>query len=81
MSKRGSKQPKSGESSIKEDAGTPEKRRGTSRRSKPDEEPNEEPTVKKSPTKAGSRQSEEPTNKKEAKSSKQTTRKSKRGKH
>ncbi|XP_011611880.2 heterochromatin protein 1-binding protein 3 isoform X1 [Takifugu rubripes] len=81
LSKRGSKQPKGGESSAKEDAGAPEKRRGASRRSKPDDSPAEEPAAKKAATKAGSRQPDEPANKKVAKSSKQTTRKSKRGKH
>ncbi|GLD62961.1 heterochromatin protein 1-binding protein 3 isoform X1 [Lates japonicus] len=88
LNKRVSKRPVSRESSPEEAVVPKETPRGASKRSKPEESTPEEPTVKKSAAKGGSRRPEpeessaqEPVVKRGARSSKQSTRKSKRGKY
>ncbi|XP_067442642.1 heterochromatin protein 1-binding protein 3 isoform X2 [Thunnus thynnus] len=88
LSKSGSKRPASRESSPEEPAVTRETGRSLSKRSKPEELSPEEPAVKKQATKGGSRRSEpeessseEPVVGKGGKRSKQSTRKSMRGKN
>ncbi|XP_044023967.1 heterochromatin protein 1-binding protein 3 isoform X2 [Siniperca chuatsi] len=85
LTKRGSKRPVSRDSSPEEAAVTKETTRSGSKRSKPQESSHEEPAVKKPATKSGSRQPEHeessPEVKRGAKSNKQSTRKSKRGKY
>uniref|UniRef100_A0A4W6D0N2 Heterochromatin protein 1-binding protein 3 n=1 Tax=Lates calcarifer TaxID=8187 RepID=A0A4W6D0N2_LATCA len=88
LNKRVSKRPVSRESSPEEVVVPKETPRGGSKRSKPEESTPEEPTVKKSAGKSGSRRPEpeesstrEPAVKRGARSSKQSTRKSKRGKY
>lgn len=88
LSKSGSKRPASRESSPEEPAVTRETGRSLSKRSKPEELSPEEPAVKKQATKGGSRRSEpeessseEPLVGKGGKRSKQSTRKSMRGKN
>ncbi|XP_039972131.1 heterochromatin protein 1-binding protein 3 isoform X2 [Xiphias gladius] len=87
LNKRASKRPVSRESSPEEAVVTKETTRSGSKRSKPEESTPDAPVVKKPVTKGGSRHpepeessTEEPVVKKGAKSSKQSTRKSKRGK-
>lgn len=88
LTKRGPKRPLSRESSPEEEEVTKETTRSGSKRSKPEESSHEEPAAKKPATKSGSKRPEleesspeEPVVKKGAKSSKQSTRKSKRGKN
>lgn len=88
LTKRGPKRPLSRESSPEEAEATKETTRSGSKRSKPEVSSHEEPAAKKPATKSGSKRPEleesspeEPVVKKGAKSSKQTTRKSKRGKN
>ncbi|XP_038551800.1 heterochromatin protein 1-binding protein 3 isoform X2 [Micropterus salmoides] len=88
LTKRGSKQPVSRDSSPEEAVVTKETSRSGSKRSKPEESSHEEPAVKKPATKSGSRRHENeesspkaPVVKRGAKSKKQSTRKSKRGKY
>uniref|UniRef100_A0A3Q1JTA5 Heterochromatin protein 1-binding protein 3 n=1 Tax=Anabas testudineus TaxID=64144 RepID=A0A3Q1JTA5_ANATE len=87
LTKRGSKRPASSESTSEKPAPIKETTRSGSKRSKPEESSPEEPAVKKPATKGGSRRpepeesSEEPVVKRGVKSSKQSTRKSKRGKY
>lgn len=88
LNKRGAKRPVSKESSPKEPTATKETTRSGSKRSKAEESPPEAPAAKKQATKSGSKRPEpaesspaEPAVKKGAKSSKQSARKSKRGKY
>ncbi|KAK2861749.1 hypothetical protein Q5P01_001282 [Channa striata] len=88
LTKRGSKRPVSRESTPEKPAPAKETTRSTSKRSKPEESTPQEPPVKKPATKSGSRRAEpaespskERVVKRGAKSSKQSTRKSKRGKY
>ncbi|XP_039654750.1 heterochromatin protein 1-binding protein 3 isoform X1 [Perca fluviatilis] len=88
LAKRGSKRPVSRESSPEEAVVPKETTRSGSKRSKPAESSPEEPQVKKPPTKSGSRRPEpeesspeEAVVKRGARSSKQSPRKSKRGKY
>ncbi|KAA8593577.1 hypothetical protein FQN60_009693 [Etheostoma spectabile] len=88
LTKRGSKRPVSRESTPEEAVVPKETPRSGSKRSKPAESSPEEPKVKKPATKSGSRRPtpaesspEEPVVKRGARSSKQSPRKSKRGKY
>ncbi|XP_005917936.1 heterochromatin protein 1-binding protein 3 isoform X2 [Simochromis diagramma] len=86
LNKRGAKRPVSKESSPKEPTATKETTRSGSKRSKAEESPPEAPAAKKQAAKSGSKRPAEsspaePAVKKGAKSSKQSARKSKRGKY
>ncbi|XP_037634767.1 heterochromatin protein 1-binding protein 3 isoform X1 [Sebastes umbrosus] len=87
LAKRGAKRPVSRDSSPEEAVVAKETTRSGSKRSKPEESSPEKPAAKKPATKGGSRRPEpeesspEPVVKKGAKSTKQSTRKSKRGKY
>ncbi|XP_063329659.1 heterochromatin protein 1-binding protein 3 isoform X2 [Pelmatolapia mariae] len=86
LNKRGAKRPVSKESSPKEPTATKETTRSGSKRSKAEESPPEAPAAKKQAAKSGSKRpaessAAEPAVKKGAKSSKQSARKSKRGKY
>ncbi|XP_005729758.1 heterochromatin protein 1-binding protein 3 isoform X2 [Pundamilia nyererei] len=86
LNKRGAKRPVSKESPPKEPTATKETTRSGSKRSKAEESPPEAPAAKKQAAKSGSKRPAEsspaePAVKKGAKSSKQSARKSKRGKY